>query len=84
MGITGAIIVFIIIWWIIFFSVLPIGIKSKKNGISGKVEGEDPGAPQNPYIFRKFIYTTLITIIIFSIIYYIISNEYFNLSEYLN
>mgnify|MGYP001411949634 CR=1 FL=1 len=31
MGITGSIIVYVLIWWIIFFSVLPVGIQSKKN-----------------------------------------------------
>ena len=30
MGTTGSIIVYICIWWIVFFSVLPIGIKSNK------------------------------------------------------
>ena len=30
MGITGSIIVYVMIWWIIFFSVLPIGIQSNK------------------------------------------------------
>jgi len=30
MSITGLAILFIIIWWIIFFSVLPIGVQSKK------------------------------------------------------
>ena len=30
MGITGSIIVYVMIWWIIFFSILPVGIKSNK------------------------------------------------------
>ena len=30
MGITGSIIVYVMIWWVIFFSVLPIGIQSNK------------------------------------------------------
>jgi predicted secreted protein len=29
MGITGSLIVYISIWWIVFFSVLPVGIKSE-------------------------------------------------------
>ena len=39
MGITGSIIVYISIWWIVFFSLLPVGIKSNnKNGIPGAVK----------------------------------------------
>ena len=30
MGITGSIIIYVMIWWIVFFSVLPIGIQSNK------------------------------------------------------
>ena len=48
MGITGSIIVYVLIWWIIFFSVLPVGIQSNKEKFKEKIEGVDPGAPINP------------------------------------
>ena len=48
MGITGSIIVYVMIWWIIFFSVLPIGIQSNKEVFKEKIGGMDPGAPKNP------------------------------------
>ena len=50
MGITGSIIVYVMIWWIIFFSVLPIGIRSNKEVFKDKIGGVDPGAPKNPKI----------------------------------
>ena len=30
MGLTGSIIVYVMIWWIVFFSILPVGIQSNK------------------------------------------------------
>ena len=39
MGITGSIIVYVMIWWIIFFSVLPIGIQSNKEVFKEKLKG---------------------------------------------
>ena len=54
MGITGSIIVYVLIWWIIFFSVLPVGIQSNKEKFKEKIEGVDPGAPINPKIGKKF------------------------------
>ena len=75
MGITGSIIVYVMIWWIIFFSVLPIGIQSNKEVFKEKIEGMDPGAPKNPNIAKKFFITTLITTIIFSVIYYLTKAE---------
>mgnify|MGYP001442991188 CR=1 FL=1 len=71
MGITGSIIVYVMIWWIIFFSLLPVGIQSNKEVFKEKIEGTDPGAPKNPKIGKKFLITTLITTIIFSVIYLI-------------
>ena len=83
MGITGSIIVYVMIWWIVFFSVLPIGIKSKKEVFKEKIGGIDPGAPKNPNMGKKFLITTLITTIIFSVIYYLVSIDLLNLREFL-
>jgi len=82
-GITGSIIVYVLIWWIIFFSVLPIGIQSNKEKFKEKIDGIDPGAPINPKIGKKFLITTLITSIIFIVIYYLVEFNLLNLREYL-
>ena len=83
MGITGSIIVFVIIWWIIFFSLLPVGIQSNKEAFKEKIGGMDPGAPKNPKIGKKFLITTLITTIIFFVIYYLVNIDFLNLRELL-
>ena len=83
MGITGSIIVYILIWWMIFFSVLPVGIQSNKEKFRERVEGIDPGAPNNPKIGKKFLITTIITSIIFIVIYYLVKFNLLNLREYL-
>ena len=83
MSAKGAIIVYISIWWIVFFSVLPIGIKSQNIKFKDRIQGNDPGAPKNPKIAKKFLITTLITSIIFAVIYYLTVNNYLNLRGYL-
>ena len=83
MGITVSIIVYVMIWWIIFFSVLPIGIKSNKEVFKEKIGGMDPGAPKNPKIATKFLITTVITSIIFIVIYYLVNIDLLNLREFL-
>jgi len=82
-GITGSIIVYVLIWWIIFFSVLPMGIQSNKEKFRENIQGADPGAPNNPKIVKKFLITTIITSIIFIVIYYLVKFEILNLREYL-
>ena len=83
MGITGSIIVYVLIWWIIFFSVLPVGIQSNKEKYKERIGGMDPGAPINPKIGKKFLITTIITSTIFIVIYYLVKFEILNLREYL-
>ena len=83
MGITGSIIVYTLIWWMIFFSVLPVGIQSNKEKFRERVEGIDPGAPNNPKIGKKFLITTIITSIIFIVIYYLVNFNLLNLRKYL-
>jgi len=83
MGITGSIIVYVMIWWIIFFSVLPIGIQSNKETFKDNIEGADPGAPKNPKIAKKFLITTIITSILFIVIYYLVNNDFLNLRNFL-
>ena len=83
MGITGSIIVYVLIWWIIFFSVLPLGIQSNKEKFKDQIDGIDPGAPNNPKIGRKFLITTIITSLIFIVIYYLVKLNLLNLREYL-
>ena len=76
MSITGLAIIYIILWWIIFFAILPIDVDRIK---TKKIDGEDPGSPENPKMFKKFIYCTVITSILFIIIYLLMKFEYLNL-----
>ena len=58
---------FLIVWSVVFFMALPIGIKPQK-----KVKlGNDPGAPANPNLKPKIIGTTIVSIIIAAIIIYV-------------
>ena len=73
---TGLAIIYIIIWWIVFFAILPIDVERKK---IVKVDGEDPGSPENPKMLKKFIYCTGITTVLFVIIFLLMKFEYLNL-----
>ena len=76
MSVTGSIILYVLIWWIAFFSILPIDVNRQK---TNKINGEDTGSPENPKMLKKFIYCTGITSIIFIIIYLLVKYEYLNL-----
>ena len=80
MSITGSLIIFVLIWWIIFFSLLPIDVDRKHKEM---VEGVDKGSPENPKIVKKIIYTTIITSIIFIGIFMLVKYDYLNLRRFI-
>ena len=81
MSITGSLIIFVLIWWIIFFSLLPIDVDRKHKEM---VEGVDKGSPENPKIIKKIIYTTVITLIIFIGIFMLVKYDYINLRRFIS
>jgi len=66
------IVIFVVIWWLVLFMVLPFGIQ-KDDEIVG---GNDPGAPKNPMLKKKIILTSAISFFL-SIIVSFIKNEIF-------
>ena len=76
MSFTGSLIIYVLIWWIVFFALLPIDVNREKKQ---NIIGIDAGAPENPKIIKKFVYSTLITSIIFIIIFLLVKYEYLNI-----
>ena len=72
-----ATVVFIIIWWIMLFMVLPWGVSRTENPEAGL----DPGAPARPMLVRKLLITTGITIVLFGILYGVIDAEILSLQD---
>ncbi len=83
MSITGSVVVFIILWWLVLFIILPRNINSQheKGNI---IEGTDPGAPINPNIVKKLVITTFITSLLFAIIFFLTYFNILNIREILS
>ncbi len=72
MGITTAIAIYLIIWWVVLFTILPLGVTSHAEAGIDKGDGGDPGAPVDPKLKKKFFTTTWVSGIIFVIVYLVI------------
>ena len=59
--------IFLLIWFVILFAVLPFGVQQSSN----PEPGHDPGAPTNPKLGRKAIVTTVISLLIWGVYYYL-------------
>lgn len=55
MGPVEIVIIFILIWWCVFFALLPTGVKGRWESDGDGVAGAEPGAPADPQLKRKAI-----------------------------
>lgn len=68
MSIALPIAIYFIVWWLVFFAVLPFGIRSQ-NEAGEQVVGSDPGAPVLPGLVKKMIVTTVVSAVLFAVGY---------------
>lgn len=60
-----AIAIYLTIWWIVLFAILPFGVRSSEE--EGETpEGADPGAPTAPRLLVKAVATTVVSGIVFA------------------
>ena len=59
-GFVTGIVVYLIVWWMVFFTVLPLRVKGQYED-GDVVPGSEPGAPVNPRIGYKMGLAAIIT-----------------------
>lgn len=69
--------IYFIIWWTVLFTVLPLGIQAPAE----KTTGEMPGAPADPQLKRKAIITTIISTIIWAIVFTLVQTDWISFRE---
>jgi predicted secreted protein len=66
--------IFLTIWWVVLFAILPFGIRSQHETGEEVASGTDPGAPIAPRLAWKALWTTLVTSVIFAGLWYYMSH----------
>ncbi len=69
-----ALAIYVTIWWIVLFAVLPFGVRSAEEAGEEQPEGADPGAPVAPQLLKKAAVTTVIAAIVFLIVVVVANN----------
>ena len=67
MGLISGTLVYVIIWWLVLFMVLPWGNRPP----DVVQEGHASSAPENPRLWQKVGITTVIAAVIFTVIYFV-------------
>ncbi len=74
MNLTGGIVLYASIWFLVLFVLVPIGQRSQADA-GVVVPGTPEGAPHEPQLLRKALWSTVITTVLWAIIAYIIFAE---------
>jgi predicted secreted protein len=79
-SISTAFAIYFVIWWIVLFAMLPLGVRSQHE--SGDIApGTDPGAPILPDLKRKALWTTLASTVIFFAWFFVYVNRLVTLDQ---
>lgn len=71
MNLTGGIVLYAVLWFLVMFILLPIRERSQEEA-GAVVPGTPPGAPDNPRIGRKALWATLISAVLWGICAWVI------------
>ena len=72
MTVFTGIAIYFTIWWTVLFSVLPIGVTSHAEAGIDKGDGGDPGAPVDPKLKKKFVTTTIVSTVLWVILFLVL------------
>jgi predicted secreted protein len=80
MTLSFAVAIYAIIWWVVLFAMLPIGVRTQAE--EGDVApGTAESAPQHPRLLAKMLATTVVASVIFAIVYAIIVHKLIALED---
>lgn len=72
MTLATGIMVYIVLWWLVLFTVLPWGVRPAENPQAG----HEIGAPEKPRLLLKFAVTTVVAGVIFGALYWFIDQGF--------
>jgi predicted secreted protein len=75
MKLASAIAIYFVIWWTVLFAVLPFGVRNSHEAGETVQKGNEAGAPVAHGLVRKFVITTLISFVVFAVLYTAIVNR---------
>jgi predicted secreted protein len=76
-----AVSMYLVIWWIVLFAMLPIGVRTSEEEGEKVVPGAVESAPHVPNLLPKMVATTVVSSIVFAALYVIIGHHVITLDD---
>jgi len=80
MGFFTGVIVYLLIWWLSLFTMLPMWVKR----VEKPELGHSTGAPENPHLLKKFIFTSILAAVLWLIVYIMIKMDVVDFRQWAN
>ena len=74
MSLVSAVAIYFIVWWLVFFLVLPWGVRTQEED-RDVFEGSVPSAPSRPGLLRKVLVTTVIAAATLAGVWWILASD---------
>lgn len=81
MGIAGSLMVISIFWWLAFFMMLPIGVRSQLEDGS-VVPGTEPSAPTAPRLWKKALWALGVALAGWAVLFSLIEFQLISLDDF--
>ena len=78
---VGALIIYILLWWVTLFAILPMVVSGRWESPDDGVNGADPGAPAKPDMKRKLITTSWVSFLLWLFTLAVILSGIFNFNS---
>lgn len=77
MTLVTGIAIYVVIWWVVLFAVLPWGVRPPETLVPGQADS----APDNPRLLMKALVTTLVAGVIWAAIYLIVQSGWISFRD---
>jgi len=67
---------YVVIWWVVIFAILPLGVRPAEDEMGQRV-----GAPANPRLGIKAVATTIISAVLWGIVYFVTTSGIWNFRQ---
>ena len=80
MSLVFGVAIYVIIWWVVLFAILPLGVRTQEE-VGEVTDGTPESAPVRPLLGRKLAATTVVAAILFCGVYVLLVYKPIGLDE---
>ena len=78
MGVVGGVIVYLLLWWLVLFAVLPMRVRPVWDDDGSHAKGAERGAPVNPELWFKIKRTSIIAAGLWLVVFAVMATGVFD------